>query len=195
MIAKVRHAFTALPGGRGLLSPCNRLLQKCPPVVYFHCNESLHAAISNCQTILRESTSHPMWCRELVAGWPDFIGVVNASSHGVGGVILGELSGLPPTVFRLQWPTSIANELVSSDNITGSISNSDLEMAGLLLLWLCLFRYIQLQHISPFPMRRRNKEQIRPIPSVASSVPRADVVRRAPAATRNRNSILRLCGS
>ena len=27
VIAKVRHAFTALPDGRGLLSPCNRLLQ------------------------------------------------------------------------------------------------------------------------------------------------------------------------
>jgi len=30
VIAKVRHAFTALPGGRGLLSPCNRLLKKTP---------------------------------------------------------------------------------------------------------------------------------------------------------------------
>ncbi len=30
VIAKVRHAFTALPGGRGLLSPCNRLLKKRP---------------------------------------------------------------------------------------------------------------------------------------------------------------------
>jgi len=53
VIAKVRHAFTALPGGRGLLSPCNRLLKKRPPVVYFHRNASLHVAISNCRTILR----------------------------------------------------------------------------------------------------------------------------------------------
>jgi len=59
VIAKVRHVFTALPGGRGLLSPCNSLLQKHPPVVYLHRNDSLHAAISNCQTILRESTSRP----------------------------------------------------------------------------------------------------------------------------------------
>ncbi len=28
IVAKLRHAFTALPGGRGLLSPCNRLLKK-----------------------------------------------------------------------------------------------------------------------------------------------------------------------
>ncbi len=44
VIAKVRHAFTALPGGRGLLSPCNRLLKKRPPVVYFHRNASLYVA-------------------------------------------------------------------------------------------------------------------------------------------------------
>jgi hypothetical protein len=74
VIAKVRHAFTALPGGRGLLSPCNRLLKRRPPVVYFHRNTSLHAAISNCRTILRESTSRPTRCRELLAGWPDLSG-------------------------------------------------------------------------------------------------------------------------
>jgi hypothetical protein len=61
VIAKVRHAFTALPGGRGLLSLCNRLLKRRPPVVYFHRNASLHAAISNCRTILRKSTSRPTW--------------------------------------------------------------------------------------------------------------------------------------
>ena len=27
----MRHAFTALPGSRGLLSPCNRLLKRRPP--------------------------------------------------------------------------------------------------------------------------------------------------------------------
>ncbi len=28
VVAKLRHAFTALPGGRGLLSPCNQLLKQ-----------------------------------------------------------------------------------------------------------------------------------------------------------------------
>jgi hypothetical protein len=36
VVAKLRHAFTTLPGSRGLLSPCNRLLKQRPPVVYFH---------------------------------------------------------------------------------------------------------------------------------------------------------------
>jgi hypothetical protein len=56
VVAKLRHAFTALPGGWGLLSPCNRLLKRCPPVVYFHQNEPLWSAMSDCRTLLREST-------------------------------------------------------------------------------------------------------------------------------------------
>jgi len=138
VIAKVRHAFTALPGGRGLLSPCNRLLQKRPPVVYFHRNDSLHVAISNCQTILRESMSRPACCCELVTGWLDFIGVIDASSHGVGGVIIAELSGCLPTVFRLQWPPDITANVISEANPKDTITNLDLELVGLVLLWLMM---------------------------------------------------------
>ena len=122
-IAKLQHAFTALPGGWGLLSPCNCPLKSCPPVDYFHCNNSLHAAISNCQTILQESTSRPTHCCKLVAGWPDFIGVVNASSHGVGRVIISQLSECPPTVFRLQWPPDITTNVISDATPKGTITN------------------------------------------------------------------------
>jgi hypothetical protein len=34
VVAKVRHAFMLIPAGRGLLSPCNKLLRKRPPVVW-----------------------------------------------------------------------------------------------------------------------------------------------------------------
>ena len=80
----------------------------------------------------------PTQCKDLVAAWPDYIGIVNASSHGVGGVIIGELAGLPSTVFHLQRPPEISADIVSAINPKGRITNSDLEMAGLLLLWLCM---------------------------------------------------------
>jgi len=34
VIAKVRHTFTAIPAGRGLLTPCNKMLQTKPPLVF-----------------------------------------------------------------------------------------------------------------------------------------------------------------
>ncbi len=38
IIAKLRHAFTCIPAGVGLLSPCNRILQVKPRTVYLHRN-------------------------------------------------------------------------------------------------------------------------------------------------------------
>jgi hypothetical protein len=55
-----------------------------------------------------------------------------------GGAVIGELSELLPTVFRIQWPKEISKDLVLFKNPAGKINNSDLEMAGLLFLWLCV---------------------------------------------------------
>ena len=136
--AKLRHAFTAIPAGKGLLSPCNWVLRTRPEVVYFHSNKGLLQAISDARTLLRESTMKPTRCKELVAGWPDFIGVQDASGQGVGGVVFGENMECPPTVFRYEWPDDIKQNIVTGTNRRGSITNSDLEMAGLLLTWLVM---------------------------------------------------------
>ena len=66
-------------------------------------------------------------------GWPHYIGVKDVSSHGIRGIIMGEGKTCIPTVFRLAWPDDI-NEFFRKGNIT----NSDLEMSGLLILWLVM---------------------------------------------------------
>ena len=81
VVAKIRHAFTAIPVGRGLLTPCNKLLQSKPRLVYLQCTPVLWAAIMGCRTLLRELSDSPTCCRELVGGWPDYIGMCDASSH------------------------------------------------------------------------------------------------------------------
>ena len=109
------------------------MLQKKPPVVYLHRNPVLLAALSGCRTLLRESADSPTRCRELVGGWPDYIGVCNASSHGVGGVVFGEKDECIPTVFWWEWPEDIKSSYKKK-----VITNSDLKMAGLLYLWLVM---------------------------------------------------------
>jgi hypothetical protein len=47
-----------------------------------------------------------------VAGWPDYIGIVDASGHGVGGVVFGELSACTPVVFRWEWSDNIKQEII-----------------------------------------------------------------------------------
>ena len=65
--------------------------------------------------------------------WPDYIGVCDASSHEVGGVIFGKTKACILTVFWWEWPQEV-KDLYHE----GAIANSDLEMAGLLLLWLVM---------------------------------------------------------
>ena len=136
--AKIRHAFTSIPQGVALLSTCNRILQAEPRYVYIHRNKRLLQAIKGCRTLLRESFNDPTRCRELTSRWPDFVGVVDASSHGVGGVVFGEGSECIPTVFRWKWPEEISKDVKSVENPSGGITNSDLEMAGMVLAWLVI---------------------------------------------------------
>ena len=77
--------FVMIPAGVGLLSPCNRVFQAKPAYVYLHKNKRVLHALQGCRTLLRESTLESTRCRELTSGWPDFVGIVDASSHGVGG--------------------------------------------------------------------------------------------------------------
>jgi hypothetical protein len=139
VVSKIRHAFTAIPAGNGLMTPCNRLLQKRPEWVYLHSNKKLQTALSDMRTLLREASKEPTRCSELVMQNPHYIGVKDASVHGVGGVIFGEGKACKPTVFRVEWPEWIREEVRKTNSGRGgTLTNSDLEMAGLLLLWLIM---------------------------------------------------------
>jgi hypothetical protein len=139
VLAKIRHAFTALPAGLGLLSPCNAILRTRPNMVYLQQNMALKQALTLCRTLLRESTAQPTQCKELVRAWSDYVGICDASSFGFGGrVIVGENSECPPTVVRLQWPSDITENIKSDSNPKEMITNSNLEMAGLLLVFFVM---------------------------------------------------------
>ncbi len=99
VVAKIRHAFTAIPVGWGLLAPCNKILQTKPPLIYLWRNLVLQAVIMGCWTLLWKSSYSPTQCQELVGGWPDYIGVCDALSHGVGSIIFGKNESCIPTVF------------------------------------------------------------------------------------------------
>ena len=138
VIYKIRHAFITIPAGKGLLSPFYRILAKQPKFVFLHRNKQLKKALQECRLFLQTSVSAPTKCSHLVPAWPDYVGIKDASKQGVGGIIVGENKAVPPTVFRLEWPEDIKQDVISKANPNGSITNSDLEMAGLILLWLVM---------------------------------------------------------
>ena len=138
IVAKIRHAFIAIPAGKGLLSPCNDIIRLAPEVVYLHRNKALCIALGDIRQLLQASIALPTKCRELVQAWPHFVGVKDSCNEGVGGVIIGEKATCTPTVFRIPWPPDIKADINTKDNPTGKLTNSDLEMAGLLFLFLIM---------------------------------------------------------
>jgi hypothetical protein len=111
VVSKIRHAFTAIPAGN--------VLQKRPEWVYLHSNKKLQTALSDMRTLLREASKEPTKCSELVMQHPHFIGVKDASVHGVGGVIFGEGKARKPTVFRFEWPEWIRGEVRKTNSGRG----------------------------------------------------------------------------
>ena len=89
---------------------------------------------------MRKSTLAPTICIELVANWPDFVGVKDASGQGVEGVIVGKDMACTPTVFCMEWLGDIKADINNKKNPKERITNSDLEMAGLLLIYLLLWK-------------------------------------------------------
>ena len=115
--SKLRHAFISIPAGKGLISPCNEVLRKEPKFVYLHQNKRLQHALKDARTLLRESTLAPTKCMELVANWPDFVGVKDASGHGVGGIIVDKnITAIKKLVIYI-CPTPITNNMSKSTNV------------------------------------------------------------------------------
>jgi hypothetical protein len=138
IMAKLQHAFITIPAGKGLLSPFYALLAAQPQFIFLHWNKALYNAVVNCRTFLQASVSSPMKCHNLTTGYPDYISIMDASSYGIGGIIIGKNKAVPPNVVRLQWPDCITANVMSDANPSGTLTNSDLKMAGLLTLWVVM---------------------------------------------------------
>jgi hypothetical protein len=93
----------------------------------------LEKALLDFGVLIRDLASQPTHVSELVQSPLDYVGYCDASGWGAGGVWFGGRQDLEPTVWRLKWPTDVTNSLVSTFNPTGTITNFDLEMAGVLL--------------------------------------------------------------
>ena len=147
MVGKMRHAAFGVPGSNGLFTPFNRLIAQQPKTVWFRKGSLLTQALTDWRIIFKEALKRPTHVCQIVHGDPDIVGIVDASGEGVGGVIFGFNQSCVPTVFRFEWPEEIKEQLQTEENPTGKITNSDLEMAGLIFVWLMIEHVVQdLKH-------------------------------------------------
>jgi len=145
---KLIHASIRIPNGKALLSPLIALVTKFQkqPHTTIQLDEATKQALRDWRSLLSAANSKPTLCTDLVPAPPDYVGYCDASRGGAGGVWFGVSQPLSPIVWRLSFPPDIQTLLVLEDNPHGTITNSNLEMTGLLCQWLILEPMADLAH-------------------------------------------------
>ena len=134
IVGKMRHVATILPTARSLFTPANRALRGTPQTIALSANGEVRAALLDLRQLVTTLAARPTHVKEILpAAEPDYIGYCDASAFGAGGVWFSGQCSLPETVWRLQWPRDISAAVISESNPTGTLTNSDLEMAAVVL--------------------------------------------------------------
>jgi len=136
VLGELRSMSLALPGARNLFSHMQHALSsKLKGRVAL--TKGVHDALDDFRWILNDIASRPTRIAELVPLLASAEGHHDASGKGAGGIWfpadqLNPRHGYSqkPVVWRFEWPQHIIDKLVTTENPNGTISNSDLELAG-----------------------------------------------------------------
>jgi hypothetical protein len=129
------------------MGPVDAALRGTKRLIHIKKNQSLRDALRDFSMLIKVLGQCPTHCRELIVRDPGYIGYCDASKLGAGGVWLLGMCHLSPVVWRLEWPDDIRQQVISVNNPSGTITNSDLEMAGMVLHYLVLEHLVALKHV------------------------------------------------
>ena len=115
----------ALPGSRGMFSHLQDALR--PPGHRIRLNRHVHNSLADFRALADHLAARPTRFRELIPDTAFAIGACDACQWGMGGVWFANDSAF---VWRAEFPSAIQRDMVTSNNRHGSISISDLELAG-----------------------------------------------------------------
>jgi len=101
----------------------------------------VHDQLANFEFLTNSLSKRPTRIAEVVPTKPTHVGACNAAVVGMGGVWIPPLPtstnqhcATPPLVWREPFPEHLQRRLVTWENPTGTINNSDLELAGVIAL-------------------------------------------------------------
>jgi hypothetical protein len=136
-VEKVSNATRILPAAKGLLTPLYRALRGDPKMIGLGKDSELRGALADLRQIIQSLGERATHVDELVQLTPRAAGTADASSEGAGGIWLG---CFPPTVWRVTWPDDVRQRYKM-----GIITNSDLEMAAIIIMMLILEQLMPLK--------------------------------------------------
>ena len=139
ILGELRSMALALPGARNIFSHLQNALKN-RKGGRIALRKGTHDTITDFKWMLQNIDSRPTRIAELIPLQPSALGHHDASGLGAGGVWFPAPSLNPrqdytgdPILWRYKWPKSITSRIITECNPNGTITNSDLELAGGLL--------------------------------------------------------------
>jgi hypothetical protein len=147
IVGKLRNVALIMPSTKGLFSPLNKALKGDPPVIGLGKESEVRAALLDLAVFVQDLATTPTHVKELVPGDDHYVGYCDACATGAGGVWISGEAGIQPLVWRFHFEHDISSQVVSDKNPKGRLTNSDLEMAAVLLHYMVLQQQIDLRYV------------------------------------------------
>jgi hypothetical protein len=125
----------AIPGGHGLFSQLQSVLLHLPkakPSDQLRLDQPVHDQLDDIRWLADNLRDPPTRWAEIIDSAPAFLGTVDASGQGMGGVWISADDNDHPILWRLEFPASVQSCLVTYNNPSGNLTNSNLEQLALM---------------------------------------------------------------
>ena len=130
ILGELRSMTLAVPGLGGFFSLLQEALRHVAPA-RIRLTQAMDDFLDDIRFLVASLHDRPTRFREVVPTPLALIGATDAAAPGMGGVFfLPTPTGHQPCLWRAPFPPAIQHALVSWTNPTGTITNSDLELAG-----------------------------------------------------------------
>jgi hypothetical protein len=136
MLGELRAMAIAIPGARGIFSHLQAALQaRNVSNGRIRVSNHVRATLEDFKWLAGSLQDRPTRLQELVAQQPSLYGTTDASGQGMGDTILppSDTSPVPPLLWRLRFPAAVQQNLVSTTQPNGTVTNSDLELAATII--------------------------------------------------------------
>jgi hypothetical protein len=147
IVGKLRHVALIMPGTKGMFSPINRALQGEPSTIGLGKDSEVRAALLDLAVLVQDLCKRPTHVKELIPGDDHYTGYCDACATGAGGVWMSGEAGIRPIVWRVHFDHAISSQVVSDKNPRGRLTNSDLEMAAVLMHYMILQQQVDLRYV------------------------------------------------
>jgi len=133
LLGELRSMTMAIPGGQGLFSTLQEAFRHPEKDGRLRLRQHVHDFLQDFRWLAKDIAARPTRIAEAIpAVVPDTLGANDAAAAGMGGVLFvpDEHGSIIPLLWRQKFASSVQRQLISFDNPKGTITNSDLELAG-----------------------------------------------------------------